>query len=375
MYNPRAIHSMRSGSKDMTEPSMNEEPLLPKDDEGAGSNVMKGYLLTLLIVVINTACLVITQFVSSSLTIPQYSQNFVMCATGSLVLGLFSAISGQSLSISGGRRSFIDAVNFGIATWFFQWGYTKCLISLSPLQYTAADVGVGPVVSVTLGFALCGEGVGLYKFGVMVRNVIVVALIANQSIFAGDENKLLLGNFWACVAFCGTSGMRIVQRTSSKLTPVQLAFWGYAMGMLLWMPPGAYPRVRIPFLWPTVPQDDNNIFEVPLWSWLALVVSGLFGTSVLVVQGMALKYLDVGMYSIVVAPMVLLSNTVYDMSKHPAGLATFCGIALTALGFAADVYRDKQLRKGSAVEPHMEKKRALSDPEQCPDAPQRLLGA
>jgi hypothetical protein len=373
MFNPRSAWYGDAGV------AISKEPLVPKEHEEAGiSSVLKGYLLTVLIVLISTVCLVLTQLISSSQTIPQYSQNFVRCTTGSFVLGLYSVITGQTLSIHG---NLMNAFNFGVATWFFQWGYTKCLISLSPLQYTAADVAVGPVVSVLLGLAILREGVGLYKCGVMVRNLIVVALILNQSMFVGDKETLLIGNFWALVAFCGTSVMRIVQRQAGTLTPVQLAFWGYAMGMLLWMPPGAYPRVRVPGLWPTVPQDSHNIYAVPLSSWMALCVSGLFGTSVLVVQGMALKHLDVGMYSIVIAPLVLLSTTVYDMTKHPAGYATFAGLALTALGFVADFYRDKQLRQGSAaVQPAevvvlAKKERAVSDPEGGENAPEALVGA
>eukprot|EP00931_Biecheleriopsis_adriatica_P055414 TRINITY_DN32757_c0_g1_i1.p1 TRINITY_DN32757_c0_g1~~TRINITY_DN32757_c0_g1_i1.p1 ORF type:complete len:362 (+),score=49.84 TRINITY_DN32757_c0_g1_i1:55-1086(+) len=316
--------------------------------EASKRTMLEGYLLTVLIAVVNLVCLVMTQALSSSSAIPGYTQNLVMSLTGAAVLGCATLVRRESLSVKG--DAVYACLKFGTASWFFQWGYTKCLIYLDPLQYTASDVAIGPVVSVMFGYAFLAEGLGTYKFFVMLRNVVVVALILDQGakgLGIAGSSEMALGLLWAIVAFCGTSGMRIVQRTSTGMTPEKLAFWGYVMNSALWFPPGSIPapRCRVPFLWPEVPEDKHGIADVPLMTWLALVVSGVFGTLVIVIQGQVLKRLDVGTYSITVAPLVLLSSTVYDMFQNCPGPPVFIGLALAGLGFALDMYRENRQKQ------------------------------
>lgn len=336
------------GSSD-EETRMEQEPFIPKEECTAGSS-LKGYSLTVLIAIINLAELLATGQISAHSTIPGYTQNFARSIIGVFVIGLASILHRESLDI---RGAIVTCLQFGTASWFFQWGYTKCLISLSQLQYTAANVSVGPVIGVILGFALLGEMIGLYKTLVMVRNVVVVFFIlyadgsgARSASILGDSTSIIPGFLWALVAFCGTAGMRIVQRTSLNMTPAKLAFWGYLMNVVLWFPPGC-GKVRMSFLWPVVPQDKNDIFTVPATTWMTLVISGVFGTSIIIIQGWVLKYLDVGTYSITIAPLILFSSTIYDIFEHGTGLCMLLGLAIAGLGFAYDMYLESSLPKSN----------------------------
>jgi len=326
---------------------MAQEPLMPKEESSVG-NALKGYSLTVLIAIINLAAVVVTHQLSAHSTIPGYTQNFAQSLIGACVIGLASILQGERLGIPGETATFLK---FGINMWFFQWGYTRCLINLTQLQYTAANITVGPVVSVIFGFAILSEVIGLYKCLVMVRNVVVVFLILYQdgsggvSIFK-DSTTLIPGFLWSLVAFCGTAGMRIVQRTCLSMTPATLVFWGYLMNTVLWLPPGC-AKVRVSYLWPEAPQDKYSLMTVPLMTWMALVIAGVCGTSIVIIQGQVLKYLDVGTYSITVAPLILLSSTIFDMFEHGTGLYMCLGLAIAGLGFAADMYLESRQAKSS----------------------------
>jgi hypothetical protein len=312
-------------------------------------SILKGYLYTVVVVLINLVSLVTTQLISSSSAVPQYTMNFVNSMVGLCVCTPLAMSQGTT---SLARRSEVVAcLKFGIASWFFQWGYTRCLINLNPLQYTALNVGVGPIVSVIFGFVLLGEKVALYKFSVMMRNILVVCLVLNIVEIIRNSAALASGMLWAVIAFCGTSGMRIVQRTSMEMAPAKLAFWGYVVNVFLWFPPGCLPYMRVPILWPPSPADEQRIFEVPAMTWAALAMSGVFGASIMIVQGLVLQHLDVGTYSISLAPMILVSTTIYEAFHHLPGITTYFGIALASVGFAADLYMEGEQKDQTKDEP------------------------
>merc|ERR1711957_1099952 len=107
--------------------------------------------------------------------------------------------------------------------------------------------------------------------------------------------------------------MRIVQRSNETVPGVVLMFWGYTLNTLLWLPPGSIPpKLRIPFLWPSLPQDGHDLFQTPAEVWGIMFLSGFFGAGIMLAQGQALKHLDIATYSMICTPLALVLSVLHS---------------------------------------------------------------
>merc|ERR1719291_1040473 len=151
-----------------------------------------------------------------------------------------------------------------------------------------------------------------------------------------------MGFVWTLVAACGTGIMRIVQRSNAEVSGTVLMLWGYILNTLLWLPPGSIPpKLRVPGLWPAVPQDSHDVFAIPATSWAIMATSGCLGAAVMASQGHALKHLDVATYSIMVTPLSLVLNVLYSSFQKPQGTLVWVGIVLQVMAMLADVYQTR----------------------------------
>merc|ERR1712107_678671 len=118
---------------------------------------------------------------------------------------------------------------------------------------------------------------------------------------------------------------------------------GYVLNTLLWLPPGRIPpKLRVPFLWPTIPQDAYNVWAIPASAWAIMILSGVLGAGIMTAQGQALKHLDVGTYALVVTPLGLVLTVLYSTLRQSLGALVWLGVALQSLAIAADVYQEKR---------------------------------
>jgi hypothetical protein len=195
-----------NGDKNLKEPLLKDSELgSPADDsaQSDGSGRMKGIGLTVMVAVFATAETAATSFATSS-TVPQYTVNVVQCAAGAVTLVLVAACgSMQQLVVK--RAVFMICMEFGMAFWFFLWGYVKALLFLPVVDVTAISVGVSPIVSTIVGCFLLGESFSMYKVFILLRNIAVVVIILGYP-KAADESSMMQGFFWGVVP-----GLRILR--------------------------------------------------------------------------------------------------------------------------------------------------------------------
>jgi drug/metabolite transporter (DMT)-like permease len=228
-----------------------------------------------------------------------------------------------------------------LADWFFLWGYVKALIYVSVLQYTVINTSFGPVVSALMGLLVLGEQISRYKMCGLLRNVALAFLITDPFGERSSVTILVTGFLWVIVAAAGTGAMRIVQRSNAAIPPIVFMFWGYVLNTLLWLPPGCIPpKIRVSFLWPSVPQDSTDLFGLPMSTWIVMLLSGVLGASIMLAQGQALKYLDVGTYSMLVTPLALVQTVIYSSISASLGRLVWLGVSLQALAIMVDMYQE-----------------------------------
>jgi len=285
---------------------------------------------------------VVTGFMSGMGLVPNYTQNFVRCFAAAATLRIATWLRGERVLVA--KEAVRQCASFGLADWFFLWGNVKALIGISVLQYASMSNALGPGVAAILGYICLKEGLSGYRIFALVRNLALAFLIVNPF---GEGmtsiSALAVGLWWVLVAAGGTATMRIVQRSNKSVPGTVLTFWGYVINTILWFPPGCIPpQLRIPFLWPSVPADKADLFALPATIWIVMLLSGVFGAGVMVAQGLALKHLDVAMFSTIVTPLGLVLTTLYSALKAPLGWPALVGVLLQVVALIADAYKDKR---------------------------------
>jgi hypothetical protein len=334
-----------NGDENLKEPLLKDSELGSPADAATKADAggrIKGLGLTVAVAVFATAETAATSFATTS-TVPQYTVNVVQCAAGMVTLWVIAAYTSQPLAVK--RTVFMICMEFGLAFWFFLWGYVKALLYLPVVDVTAISVGISPIVSTVVGCFLLGESFSAYKAFVLVRNVAVVVIILGYP-KAADESSMLQGFFWGVVMCIGTAVMRTSQRKIPTTPAVTTTFYGYAMNALMWLPPGGL-RMRIPMLWPAeIPQDDIPEDTEPLPVWICMALGGILGALLIALQGIVLVYLDVGTYSMWVSPLYLMLTTVYQGFFGPLPKRVFAGIAIQAIGSILDFIMEQQADGG-----------------------------
>jgi len=299
-----------------------------------------GLLLTGAVALTMLSTTVVTSFASNA-SVPNYTQNFIRCLAAAVTLRIATLCRGEAVGLN--KEQVKPCMDFAIADWFFLWGYVKALIGVTVLQFASMTNAIGPLIAAILGCLFLGEGIGAYKIFALFRNVALALLIVNPFDGASSAAQLLVGAWWVCVAGLGTGFTRIVQRSTDSVPGTVLTFWGYVVNTLLWLPPGCTPpKLRIPVLWPHVPQDAHNILKTPMDVWIVMTLSGVFGAAVMVIQGYALKHLDVATYSMLVTPLSLVLTTLYSAAQEAPDPMTMVGVVLQVLAMLADMYLDKR---------------------------------
>jgi len=207
--------------------------------------------------------------------------------------------------------------------------------------------GLSPVISTVVSLTCLGEGLSKYKMFVLVRNAGLTLMIVNPfGTDATDFSKLIAGVAWVSVAALGTGTMRVVQRSNDAVPGTVLTFWGFAINSMLWFPPGCVPpELRVEVLWPPVPQDQHDINNTPVITWIIMCFSGILGAALMVVQGWALQHLDVGTYSMTVTPLGLVFSTLYGALQKPLAHVVILGVVLQVLALLLDMYLEKRSQK------------------------------
>jgi len=326
------------------EPKTLEDPLM--EPVRPRQNTFLGFMYTFLVAVLCLSTLIVTKLVSTSVDVPRYTQNFVRCFAAASALGLCSLARGNSLRLSWDTLK--PCLVFGSGDWIFLWGFVKCLIYISVMQYSVLAAAFGPIIASLMSYWIIGETLDKYKIFVLVRNALFAPLIVNPFAGSGDFSVggFLWGLLWLIVAEIGGGAMRVVQRQNDKMSGLTLTFWGYFLNTLLWLPPGSIPpKLRIPFLWPAVVQDKYDIWSIPPLTWGSMILSGVFGGLIMVTQGLALEHLEVGLYSMTFTPLVLVLSILYGALSKDLGWMVWTGVSLQVLGLATDIYLEKPWAK------------------------------
>eukprot|EP00928_Gymnodinium_smaydae_P037525 TRINITY_DN2602_c0_g1_i1.p1 TRINITY_DN2602_c0_g1~~TRINITY_DN2602_c0_g1_i1.p1 ORF type:complete len:379 (-),score=44.11 TRINITY_DN2602_c0_g1_i1:309-1445(-) len=340
-----------------------EYKLLP--DEGSSSAEPKpspiiGYMLTAGLALLSSMITIVTGVASKAVALPHYTENFIRCLSASIVLFFYCMFSGDKLIQD--FKTMRSALWLAIADWFFLWGYVKSMSYLNATEFSATSVSMTPVLSVALGFLLLSEKTSAIKLIGMIRNLVVVIAVIDPFGFfrsskssantsdAADPYAMALGFTWGLVACCGTVLMRIIQRSLVGVSSSMTSFWCFAVNTLLWFPPGSVPpEIRLPFLWPKTPDDVVHLAAIPASVWGCAIASGCLGGIVIAVQAVTLRYIDVGTYSTLVAPMCLIFSFIVDclMQQSLQPPRVMCGILLAVVGIVIEAVMLDQ-KKGVA---------------------------
>jgi len=305
-------------------------------------NQLLGFFWTFMTAAAMLAIAVFVSLVAKGGSVPTYTQNFTRCIGATMSLGVLCVMRKEPLLPS--RDAMKSCWIFGIADWFFLWGYVKSLIYVTALQYSSLNTAINPVVSALVSFALLGERVGRYKTFALLRNVALAPLIVDPFQDGASVSNLLIGFFWVCVASCGTANCRIVQRSNDKLPGTVLMFWGYALNALLWFPPGCIPpSLRVPVLWPSVPADVNDQWLTPATTWANMLMSGVFGAACTFFQGKALQHIEVSTFAVICTPFALVLSVLYSALEQSLAGLVWLGISLQILCIAADIYIEQRM--------------------------------
>jgi hypothetical protein len=317
------------------------EPLLDDGRERERKrDRIKGIGLTCVVSFLMTSEAAATSFATTS-AVPQYTVNFTHCLAGLLTAWLVAVCTGAQLAVD--RPVFILCMEFGVAMWFFLWGYVKALLFMEVVDVTALNVGFSPIASTALGAFMLGETFTSYKAFVLLRNVAVVVIILGFPKGA-DSATILQGYLWGAVMCIGMAFMRTVQRKIATTPAVTTTFYGLAFNTITWFPPGGM-QWRIPFLWPAEPQDGNPEDDLPFPVWLCMALGGVFAGLLVALQGVVLVLLDVGTYSMWVSPVFLVLSTIWQGFVTPLPSRVFAGIAFQIVGSVLDFVVERRAKR------------------------------
>lgn len=324
-----------------------------------GSSPLVGYLLTIGLASLSAVITLVTGLASKAVALPHYTENFVRCFSGSITLAIMCKVSGTKMKQDPATMK--SSAWLACADWFFLWGYVEAMQYFTPTQYSATSISMTPILSVPLGLLFLSESVSITKLIGMLRNVMVVILVidpfgffsepgssGSQPASPGTPNasstSLISGFVWGLVACLGSVFMRIVQRRLTHVPSIVTSFWCFAINAVLWFPPGSIPpEIRVPFLWPTTPQDHLGLGAVPASIWLATMFSGCLGALMISGQAITLKYIDVGTFSTLIAPLNLVFSfaiTAFTTSTPQPPRAMY-GVLLAILGIVAETCVNK----------------------------------
>jgi drug/metabolite transporter (DMT)-like permease len=321
-----------------------KQPWMKEHGATAGVAVQSrllGYAWTFATAAISLLTIIVTGLISTAGNIPAYTQNFTRCFAAALSLFVIAKVRGDALLPD--RATVRACLVFGSADWFFLWGYVKALIFVTVLEFSAISTAFTPIVCAVLGYVALGETMSRYKMCGLLRNVVLGLMIVDPFSAEISVRRVTTGFIWILVAASGTGVMRLVQRSNDKVPGVVLMFWGYTLNTLLWLPPGSIPpKLRIPILWPSLPQDSTDLFLLPKETWAVMFASGFLGAGIMLAQGQALKHLDVATFSMIVTPLALVLSVLHSAVDHPLELVVWIGIALQVCAVAVDMYLEKR---------------------------------
>jgi hypothetical protein len=357
--------SPRRGPKEVKYEELRDDSAAGTVNQQTKSSVIIGYGLTILMGATGAAVTVVTSVASKAVALPHYSENLIRCMSAAITMGITCLVSRQTLIRD--RKTMISSVWLAVADWFFLWGYVLCLSYFDSTDYAATSISMTSVLSILLGAVWLSETISITKIVSIVRNVVVVILVIDPLGFfssvadsSSESNpagsNLIAGFAWGCVACLGTVFMRIVQRQLVHVPSQVTSFWCFAINTVLWFPPGSIPpEIRLPVLWPTTPADSIGFDKVPVIVWVCAAVSGLTGALLIAGQAIVLRYIDVGTYSTLVAPLSLVFGFLIDLfsSGEAKPMRVICGVLIAVIGVAFDAVlnaRDtKSKTKGVAL--------------------------
>eukprot|EP00928_Gymnodinium_smaydae_P021161 TRINITY_DN18239_c0_g1_i1.p1 TRINITY_DN18239_c0_g1~~TRINITY_DN18239_c0_g1_i1.p1 ORF type:complete len:345 (-),score=37.53 TRINITY_DN18239_c0_g1_i1:136-1170(-) len=279
--------------------------------------------------------------------ITTYTSNFVASSVGAVVMAIMLCTR---------RRRFIPAFPnaqawfflYGCAVWFFMWGMFHSLRLMDMATWQSMAECLNQALIMLFASAMLGEKIDKFKVSVLLRNVVVIVLIAKPPfLFGGNASVPMLGIVFLIVQCTGASVGAIVQRRLCEQSTETLLFWGFAWNVFYWLPPGLNPpELRVPVLWPVTPQDLDHVTPSIL---ACTVVSGAFNAFWYVSVGYGLKFMDAASLFFLIVPLSLGLSCITNAVVFGDSMDALRAVALTiiAFGFAFDRWyelRQERLR-------------------------------
>jgi MFS family permease len=322
---------------------MDEDGAMPE----ARSSTLQGYILTIALAALSSSVTLVTGIASKSVALPPYTENFVRCFSASITMLVLCVFSGERMIRD--LTTMRNSCWLAVADWFFLWGYVKTMAHFDTTQFAAENVSMTPILSVLLGFFLLSERSSVTKIAAMLRNIVVVILVIDPFGFfkeygsagghASSDKGFMSGFAWCLLACLGTVFMRIVQRSLTHVPSTVTSFWCFAINTVLWFPPGSIPpEIRLSFLWPQTAEDRIGLQQVPPFVWVCTLFSGMMGALIVAGQAVTLRYIDVGTYSNLCAPLSLVCSFLVDAlsQSSPQSPRVVFGVSLAVIGIAAE---------------------------------------
>eukprot|EP00928_Gymnodinium_smaydae_P051748 TRINITY_DN3536_c0_g1_i1.p1 TRINITY_DN3536_c0_g1~~TRINITY_DN3536_c0_g1_i1.p1 ORF type:complete len:356 (-),score=37.90 TRINITY_DN3536_c0_g1_i1:203-1270(-) len=281
--------------------------------------------------------------------ITPYTSNEVTSVVGSTMLAVIIFVQ---------KKSFIPEFPawkswffwYGVALWFFMWGTFRSLQLMDLASWMAMTASFNQGLIMIFAAVFLSEVIDIFKIFALIRNAIVIALIIKAPyLFGGNSLKVsVVGMVFLLVQTTGCAVGAVVQRRLSEHPVEPLLFWGFLANVVYWLPPGASPpEARVPFLWPTTPNDH---LQFDFMKMAYPVMAGIFEVMWYVFVGYGLKYMKAATFFFIMVPCQLALSCFASAAVFHEEIDALSGVALLmiAAGFVMDQWLETKSRPPQA---------------------------
>eukprot|EP00928_Gymnodinium_smaydae_P051749 TRINITY_DN3536_c0_g2_i1.p1 TRINITY_DN3536_c0_g2~~TRINITY_DN3536_c0_g2_i1.p1 ORF type:complete len:384 (-),score=31.31 TRINITY_DN3536_c0_g2_i1:206-1285(-) len=278
--------------------------------------------------------------------ITPYTSNEVTSVVGSILLAVIILVQKKSFIPEGLPAWKSWFLGYGVALWFFMWGSFRSLQLMDMASWTAMTSAFNQGFIMILAAIFLSEVIDRFKIAALIRNAIVIALIIKPPfIFGGNSLKVsVAGMLFLLVQTTGAAVGAVVQRRLSEHPVEPLLFWGFLANVVYWLPPGASPpEARVPFLWPTTPNDHAKL---DIMKMLYPILAGFFEVMWYVFVGYGLKYMKAATFFFIMVPCQLALSCLSSAAVFHEKIDALSGVALLMIagGFMLDQWRETKAR-------------------------------
>lgn len=281
-----------------------------------------------------------------------YFINFVYDLIGALVTGTLCVVEQTGMGLGSWKLLLANSMTL----WLYQWASLHALKMLPLAVVAGLNSSINPIFGAIFSTLVLGERPTSWFLVVLVRNIAVIWLMLTPLIKMSQEkddshsqNSIVFGIPWTVLLSLSVGASMTLQRTMKTESPMLITFWGLAINTILWMPPGLWPTLRVPGLWPPTDNDGKTMHRIAM-AWLP--AAAIVGVSAFVFTTKALHMMELPAFVVVFGPVLIGMNCVHDLLEgNIVSKLTLVGLTVVILGLVMDVVLNRSMTDAAHSEP------------------------